>query len=258
MITINKQNRKGLSNLFKDYKWNYLPDAILEGTTGKVRVDREKDPSFAVLELPKLELYIPGGDPNHPAARDFIANLPKYSALIFASDGWEALLKENHTGRFINVPRYAFTSEALDIEHLSNLASRTPDGYQARQVDLNLAGQLAAEKGEFAEDHLRNFDSPEDFIRRGFGFCLMDGPEIASVATTFVVCSKGVEIQINTRENHQRKGLATAVAAQLMCHSLQKGLDPNWDAANQNSAQLAQKLGYTPQGTYPLWFLTDA
>jgi predicted GNAT family acetyltransferase len=103
-----------------------------------------------------------------------------------------------------------------------------------------------------------NFDSPEDFIARGFGFCLLHGDQIASVATTFAICSKGIEIQINTREEHQRKGLATAVAAHLIVHSLEQGLDPNWDAANESSVGLATKLGYTPQGTYPMLFYTGS
>ena len=48
------------------------------------------------------------------------------------------------------------------------------------------------------------------------------------------------------------------VAAHLLLHSLQQSLDPNWDAANQASVCLAQKLGYTPQGTYPLVFFAGS
>ena len=108
------------------------------------------------------------------------------------------------------------------------------------------------ERSEFASDHLLSFASPEEFVERGFGFCLLTGDQIVSAATTFAICSRGIEIQISTREKHQRKGLATVVAAHLLLHSLQQGLDPNWDAANQASARLAQRLGYTPRGTYQL------
>jgi RimJ/RimL family protein N-acetyltransferase len=38
-------------------------------------------------------------------------------------------------------------------------------------------------------------------------------------------------------------------------YSLGLGLDPNWDAANEKSGDLARKLGYTPQGTYPMYLL---
>ena len=95
-------------------------------------------------------------------------------------------------------------------------------------------------------------------MERGFGFCLLHGDDMASVATTFAICSKGIEIQINTRKEHRRKGLATVVAAQLIVHSLQNKLDPNWDAANESSVGLATKLGYTPQGTYSMVFFTGS
>ena len=156
------------------------------------------------------------------------------------------------------VQRYAFTSEKLDVEHLSRLASLIPSGFRLKKLDLGLTHQLATEKNEFASDHLIFFDSPEEFINRGFGFCLLVGDEIASVATSAVICNKGIEIQINTRQEYQQKGLATVTAAQLMVYSLQRRLDPNWDAANQISARLAKKLGYTAQGTYNMWLLTGA
>jgi len=255
MIYLDKKNRKSISAFFKDYKWNYVADAILDGFVGEALVDNERNPSIAVLEIPKLRFFIPAGDANHPAARDFMNNLSEFSALIFASDGWEDVLKEIYPGKVTSIQRYAFTSERLDIQHLARLATQVPNGFQFKQLDLSLVQQLAAEKSEFASDHLLVFDSPEDFIARGFGFCILDGDEIISAATTFVVCNRGIEIQISTRENYRRKGLATVVAARLMHYSLQKGLDPNWDAANQGSARLAEKLGYTSQGTYHMWFL---
>jgi hypothetical protein len=258
MLSIDKANRKRLSKLFQGYTWNYLSDAILEGCMGEVRVDNEANPQVAVLEIPKLKLFIPGGDASHPAAREYIDNLPRIALLIFASEGWKELLEESHAGRFIGMQRYAFTSETLDIEHLRRLASRIPNGYQLKQMDLSLAQQLAAEKGGFASEHMLNFDSPEDFIARGFGFCVLEGNEIVSAATTFAICAKGIEIQVSTRKEQRRKGLATAVAAQLLIHSLQERLDPNWDADNERSARLAEKLGYTPQGTYDLWLVASS
>jgi hypothetical protein len=211
-----------------------------------------------VLQAPNLQLNIVGGDAGHPAALEYLKQLPKKSALFLGAGGWAELVQTILGSRTIEMTRYAFTSEALDLEHLRGLAARVPDGYRAVQMDLALARRLGAEESRFAEDHMVNFESPKDFIARGFGFCLLCGDQMASVATTFAICSKGLEIQINTREEHQRKGLATVVAAQLIVHSLELGLDPNWDAANESSVGLATKLGYIPQGTYPMLFYTGS
>jgi len=253
MISVEKKDRKRLSKFFKDYKWNYLPDAILEGHVGEALVDNKSNPGVAVLKIPKLKLFIPGGSANHPAARDFLAHLPKLSSLIFASGGWEESFKEIQAGKFFGMQRYTFNSEKLDINYLRKLVSQIPNGYQLTRMDLNMTQKLTAEKSSFASGHLLNFDSPEDFFSRGFGFCILERDEIASVATTFIISSGGIEIQVSTREKQRRKGLATAAAAQLLIHSLQNGLNPNWDAENEKSAKLAQKLGYIPQGNYHLW-----
>jgi RimJ/RimL family protein N-acetyltransferase len=258
MISIEKHDRQTYSKFFQGFKWNYLPDAILEGNMGEVMVDSTVDPQVVVLGLPKLMLFIPGGDPGHAAAREYMYKPPKVSAFIFQSKEWECLMKEIHAGKFVPMQRHAFTSEKLDAEHLRKLASNIPHGYQLKQMDLNLAKQLASERSEFASAHLVNFDSPEDFIARGFGFCILAGEEIVCAGTTFVFCSKGIEIQISTREKQRRKGLATVIAAQLLTYCLQNNLDPNWDAENEKSSNLAKKLGYTPQGNYPMWLVVDS
>jgi GNAT superfamily N-acetyltransferase len=252
MKEVSIPGRARLAPLFDGYKWNYLPQAILEGTLGRALADDNPEPKVAVLEAPRLRLSIPAGDPRHPLALAYLAGLRGPWALIFASPGWDEVASRCHPDKLVTMPRYAFSSKSLDAGHLRALGSRIPDGYRLERVSLDLARRLAAERSEFASDHLLSFASPEEFVERGFGFCLLAGDRLVSAATTFAVCSRGIEIQISTREKYQRKGLATVVAAHLLLHSLGLGLDPNWDAANQASVCLAQKLGYTPQGTYPL------
>ena len=58
------------------------------------------------------------------------------------------------------------------------------------------------------------------------------------------LCDKGIEIEIDTREDHRRKGLAYACGAKLVLECLEKGLYPSWDAQNKWSVALAEKLGY--------------
>jgi GNAT superfamily N-acetyltransferase len=252
MKEVSISERVRLAPLFEGYKWNYLPDAILEGTMGRALADDDAELKVAVLEAPRLKLSIPAGDPQHPLAQAYLDALRGPWALVLASPGWQELAVRRHAGKLVTTQRFAFTSERLDAGRLRELGSRVPGGYRLERMDLTLARKLAGERSEFSADHLLAFASPEEFLERGFGFCLLAGDQIVSAATTFAVCRRGIEIQINTREKHQHRGLATAVAAHLLLHSLRLGLDPNWDAANRASVCLAQKLGYTPQGNYPL------
>ena len=250
-------DRRILSQLYQDYDWNELAEAVLDGSMGRAWADRAEKPRLGVLEYPLIHLYLVAGDPTLPESRDFLSHLPVPSALVFTAKDWEDILKQVHQKKILEHTRYAFSSENLDQHHLQELASRVPTGYLLQQMHLKQARQLAEEKSRFSEDHFLNFDSLDQFINQGFGFCILHNGAIVCAATTFVISKRGIEIQINTREEHRRKGLATVVAASLMLHSLQKGLEPSWDAANKISASLAEKLGYIPQGTYTMYVVTD-
>jgi predicted GNAT family acetyltransferase len=75
---------------------------------------------------------------------------------------------------------------------------------------------------------------------------------VASCASTFAICNKGIEIQVNTKEEFKKKGLATVVCAALIIETINRGLDPHWDASNEVSFKLAKKLGYKEAETYEM------
>ena len=51
-------------------------------------------------------------------------------------------------------------------------------------------------------------------------------------------------MEIDTRPDCRRQGLATAAGAGLILACLDRGWYPSWDAHNPESAALAEKLGY--------------
>lgn len=63
-------------------------------------------------------------------------------------------------------------------------------------------------------------------------------------ASSYSRYDKGIEIEIDTREDHRRKGLAYVCGAKLILECLEEGLYPSWDAQNKWSVALAEKLGY--------------
>lgn len=252
LIEIQPDKRESVIHLFSDFKWNYMPNAILEGLVGTVLADDADNPQVAVLQMMDGKLNIVGGNAAHPTAATFVGNLPAFSFIMTGVKGWLDLIEKVHTGRLTAVTRYAMTSENLDIEHLNQLKRSLPDGYRIHPIDLPLAQQLYGGKGEVARDLLDNFASPEDFVERGIGYCVLHDDKVVGAISSFVICSQGVEIQVATDKKHRGRGLATAIAAHFMVHCLERGLDPNWDAADKRSLHLAKKLGYTPQGEYKM------
>jgi hypothetical protein len=164
---------------------------------GKAYVDRKIVPYIAKLTVPDLKLCIFGGDAGHPSARTNLRRLPSGTTLLFASADWEDLARDILGENLIGFPRYVFTSEKLNIARLRHLSSHITSPFYVQKIDLRLARRLSTEQSAFSADHVRHFGSSERFLHLGFGFCALDGSKIVSVATTFAVCKRGVEMQIN-------------------------------------------------------------
>lgn len=72
---------------------------------------------------------------------------------------------------------------------------------------------------------------------------LKDGVPVSG-ASSYSTYRSGIEVEIDTREDHRREGLATVCGAKLILECLKRNLYPSWDAHNAWSAALAEKLGY--------------
>ena len=111
-----------------------------------------------------------------------------------------------------------------------------------KQIDAGLYDECL--KHGFSYGYVGNFLSKEDFLSRGLGFCVLHDGEIVGGASSYTIYTGGIEIDVAVRDDHQRKGLATACSAYLILECLDRSLYPSWDAANLESVGLAEKLGY--------------
>ena len=66
-----------------------------------------------------------------------------------------------------------------------------------------------------------------------------------------------MESEIDTRPDHQRRGLARACGARLILECLDRGLYPSWDAHTAASLALAEQLGYRLDHPYTAFEITD-
>ena len=66
-----------------------------------------------------------------------------------------------------------------------------------------------------------------------------------------------MEVEVGTRKDYRRQGLALACSAAFLLECLDRGIYPNWDAANEQSVGLAEKLGYVFHREYQVYQLLD-
>ena len=107
----------------------------------------------------------------------------------------------------------------------------------------------------WARDFCSQFRNERDFLTRGLGVAALKDGELVGGASSYTVYSGGVEIQVQTRRDMCRQGVATACCAKLILQCLARGWHPSWDAANAASVGLAKKLGYRESGPYTAWEL---
>ena len=79
--------------------------------------------------------------------------------------------------------------------------------------------------------------------------------EIIGVASSNIFYKDWIEVNIGVKENYRRRGIATAMAANLILECLRENKKISWDADNMNSVRLAQKLGFEYDSTYDIYIL---
>ena len=253
-LELTKANRLRLAWAFRDCPRVDLGiDCVIEGQMGRAFADDAVSPVAWMIAAGPFRYF--AGDARSPGGQEVVHLLPAYTFLMPSTGGWSAVMGEVYGERLVAYPRYSFAADALSVEHLAGLLRQSRYRDAIRRVDAALAARLSADPDGPAD--LSLFDSADDFVERGVGFCVLDGDTVAGVACSAGVCSRGIEVSIFVIPRFRRRGMATALAATLAGYCLAEGLEPHWDAANPDSYHLALKLGYRYVGMYEAYYLGD-
>ena len=95
----------------------------------------------------------------------------------------------------------------------------------------------------------------DDFLARGFGYCALHGDELVGWCTAESVSAGRAGVGIAVQREHQRKGLATAMAAAFMAHCAEQGIVAHWDAWADNvpSVHTAERVGLRRAEEYSVY-----
>ncbi len=123
-----------------------------------------------------------------------------------------------------------------------------PEHYKLSMIDERLYQMCKAEK--WSADLVLQFPNYGNYRKLGIGAVICKDNIILSGASSYSRYKEGIEIEIDTREEYRRKGLAYVCGAKLILECLKRNLYPSWDAHNKGSVALAEKLGYHYSHTY--------
>lgn len=178
--------------------------------------------------------------------RDFLIMAPQ-------SEAWEKLIEAIFGDKAVRRIRYAVKKDpaCFDKQHLLDMANSLPKQYEINYIDRTIYRQCL--DNDWSADLVSGFRSFNDFERLGLGFVVTENGIIVSGASSYSRYREGIEIEVDTKAEYRRKGLATAVSATLILECLDRELYPSWDAQNLLSLELAKKLGYSFSHEYPVY-----
>ncbi len=177
--------------------------------------------------------------------------------MVPQTEEWSHLIEECYGNRAARVTRYAIKKEpgVFIRERLEAAVRALPAGYTLHMIDETIFRMC--QENNWSRDLVSQYPFYEDYARLGMGTAVLAGEELVAGASSYSRYREGIEIEIDTREDHRRKGLAYACGAQLILNCLDRGLYPSWDAQNKWSVALAEKLGYHFECEYPVYEITD-
>lgn len=223
--------------------------SCLQGIMGKIYADDLSNPTAAMAiigdftffaGIPNIELisYKPGW-----CTQNFMIMVPQ-------NDIWEHAIQQFYKEKAKTICRYATKKEPgiFNKEKLEKAVSALPKQYTLHMIDENIYKMCLSEA--WSSDLVSQFSDYDTYRRLGIGAVICKDNIIVSGASSYSRYRDGIEIEIDTKKEYRRQGLAYVCGAKLILECLKLNLYPSWDAHNKESAALAEKLGYHYSHTY--------
>ena len=237
-------DRRKLEALFINYDMPMV-HACIQGDMGRIETWKEESVMASIGDFCFLAGY--------PVLE--LVKRAKAPILVPCDKRWgeqiEAVLGE----RAVFFTRYATrrAPERFDRHKLYAFTRVMPKDFAIIPIDKEI--YFILKEREWCQDLCGCFTSGEDFQERGLGFVATQGGLPVAGAASYAVCEGAVEIEIDTRPDFRRQGLAAACGAKLILECLERELYPGWDAHDRRSLALAQKLGYQLERSYSAYWV---
>lgn len=230
--------------------------SCLQGYMGDAWTDDIEDPKSAQIITGDFCFF--AGVPSS----EFVKNIPEYFTsqwllMIPQNDQWAKLIEQEYKTNSERFMRYAIKKEPniFDREKLNSYINKLSYKYSIKKIDEEIYNKLPKE--QWSQYFCSQFPTYNDFQKYGLGFVVIYNHMIVSGASSYTVYDNGIEIELDTKEQYRRKGLAIACAAKLILECLDRGIYSSWDAANKESVALAEKLGYNLEKEYVTYSITN-
>lgn len=233
---------KTIEKLFEG--WNEtLIWSCLQGCMGSAYADKLDSPESAQIIIADFCFF--AGKENEELVRNKSAHYKSnFIIMVPQNEEWSKLIEKVHKENSLKVKRYAIKKEKdiFNVEKLNEIVNGIKRSFQVQDIDEEMYNKIMKE--QWSKDLCSHFKDYEDYKNRGMGTVVTENGMVVSGASSYTVYNEGIEIEIDTRQDYRRRGLALICGAKLILNCINARLYPSWDAQNKGSVALAEKLGY--------------
>lgn len=223
--------------------------SCLQGVMGELYADNRQYPESGMAIIGDFCFF--AGKPN----QELVAYKPKHyrkDFIIMTADApeWFPLIESVYHNKAKKTIRYATAKDTIfDDKKLTDLAKIEREDIILQRLTPKWFAECKQQ--DWSRDFVALYADYNEYQRLGaIGVLALDNGVPVSGASAYSTFQNGIEIEIGTRKEYRRQGLATACGAKLILECLNRGWYPSWDAANPVSLALAEKLGYRLEHEY--------
>ncbi len=237
---VKKENMKSIVPLFAGWEESLIW-SCLQGCMGDAWADRKERPQAARIILADF-CYFAGkvnkdlvAEEIKTQSRDFLIMVPPMND---SGNAWAQEIEIVYQSHCKRVERYAIKKEPdiFDRKNLEQIAAGLNTEYEVKLMDEEIFRQTREQ--DWAKDFTSQYADYQDYSRRGLGAFILHQGELAAGASSYTIYREGIEVEIGTREDHRRKGLASVCGARLILECMDRGLYPSWDAQTGISCRI--------------------
>lgn len=232
--------------------------SVAEGKQpGRIFVDNPVEPKCCLLTC-KSGKYLVAGCTSNIGFNEFLKvfllqkeNHSNYFDLYSSSKEWVMKVDDILGDNAAKLSRQVFSWDYENLSAISKWSERLPEGFELRKMDGVLFQKYTK---EMDSSYMDLWETEDNFLSNGFGFCILKDGDFVSVCNTYYVRQGYAEIDIVTKSEYRQQGFALATCAEFIEYCVSNNIKPVWDCdnGNENSKNLAKKLGFKSVETYEM------
>lgn len=241
-MVVKINDTKKVEQLFCNWQETLLW-SCLQNIMGNIYVDSLENPLSAMAIIGDFCFF--AGLPNEELVLYKPIEYRNNSIIMVPqNDKWAKLIDRVYGDKAKQVMRYAIKKEnnVFDKKKLLDAIHSLAPEYSLKMIDEDIFHLCRA--SDWSMDLVSQYKDYEMYKKLGIGAVILKDGELISGASSYTRYQEGIEIEIDTKKEYRRKGLAYVCASKLILECLDRGLYPSWDAQNKWSVALAEKLGY--------------